>query len=156
MNSNMYKIGFFILLVVNMALVVFLALGPKRPPQAQGIKDEISRELDFTKEQRAQYDEMAMTHREKVSDIEKRERALVKSFFDQLELENSSTEREKLLNEILALNREKIMITYTHFEELKAICNQEQKIMFDKVISRIIPVLTNSSERPMNPDRPPF
>lgn len=154
MNSKIYRIGFFILMAVNITLVVFLVVGPKRPPQAAGIKDAISKELEFTKEQRARYDEMAMTHREKVSDLEKQERTLVKLFFDPLEVENSSTEKEKLLLEILALNREKIMTTYTHFEELKAICTDEQLVKFDKVISRIIPALTNSHEPPpINRDR---
>jgi len=155
MNNNIYKIGFFILLVVNVALVVFLVLEPKRSPHSQGIKDEISRELGFTEEQRTRYDEMAMIHREKVNEIEKRERILIRSFFNQLALENTSTEKEKLLDEILVLNRKKITATYTHFEQLKKICTEEQLTKFDKVISRIIPVLTNSSERPpINPGRP--
>ncbi|MFZ1808424.1 MAG: hypothetical protein WAU36_14430 [Cyclobacteriaceae bacterium] len=148
MNNNIYRVGFFALLVINIALVIFLALGPKHPPLAQGIKDEISRELEFTAEQKVTYDEMAMTHREKVSDIEKRERTLVRSFFNQLTLENTKDDKERILDEILALNREKIMITYTHFDELKALCTTEQLTKFDKVISQIVPILTNAPQRP--------
>ncbi len=153
MNSKMYKIGFFILLALNMVLMVLFVMGPK-PPRPEkgrpesGIKDEISHELGFTDEQKVKFDEMAINHREAIRNLEGRERKLMKSFFEQLASENSNQKKESLLGEIVQLERDKIMVTYNHFEELKGICNVEQLTRFDKVLSRIVPILTNSPGGP--------
>lgn len=149
----MYKIGFFALLAINIALMVLFALGPK-PPRPEGgssqlgIKEEISRELGFTEAQKARFDEMAMNHREAIRSLEGRERDLMKSFFERLATENSNQDKETLLQEIVQLERDKIMVTYNHFEELKGICNEEQLTKFNKVLSRIVPILTNAPGAP--------
>lgn len=154
MNSNMYKIGFFILLVLNIVLMILYIMGPPMPPRPEGgrsksdVKDEISRELDFTEEQKARFDEMAFNHREAIRNLDEQERKLLKLFFEQLTKENANQEKEVLLEEIVQLERNKIMTTYTHFEELKGICTVQQQTRFDKVLSRIVPTLTNSSGGP--------
>lgn len=161
MNSKMYRIGFFALLTINIALMVLFVLGPK-PPRPEGggpesgIKDEISRELGFTEAQKARFDEMAINHREAIRSLEDRERKLIKTFFEQLASTNANGNKEEQLQEILQLERDKIMVTYNHFEELRGICNEEQLTRFDKVMERVVPVLTNSSERPMQRDKPRF
>lgn len=153
MNSKIYRIGFFALLAINIVLMVLFILGPKPPRPEHGrpqrdIKDQISHELGFTEEQKAKYDEMALKHREAIRNLEGRERKLMKSFFGQLASENSNQDKETSLEEIVQLERDKIMVTYNHFEELKGICNVEQLKRFDKVLSRIVPLLTNSPGGP--------
>lgn len=156
MNSKMYKTGFFVLLVINIALVILFVSGPKPPPQESGIKDEISRELGFTEEQKVMFDQMAINHREAIRELENKERELVRSLFEELALENTPGDKEELLHKIVQLERDKIAITYNHFEELKGICNEEQLTKFNRVIEQVVPLLTNSSAKPMKPDKPPF
>jgi len=156
MNSKIYKIGFFILLIINIGLVVLFVLGPKPPRPESGIKNEISRELGFTEEQKAAFEQMAMSHREAIRKLDQQERQLVGSFFNQLSQPQPNEPNEELLQEIMQLEKDKIMITYNHFEELKGLCSEEQRVRFDRVIQRILPALTNSSERPMKPQRPPL
>ncbi|MEQ9210449.1 MAG: hypothetical protein RLN96_11505, partial [Pseudomonadales bacterium] len=48
MNNKMYRIGFFVLLVINIALIVMVVMRPRPPIGQVGIKEEISRELNFT------------------------------------------------------------------------------------------------------------
>jgi hypothetical protein len=156
MNSKMYKIGFFILLIINIGLVVLFVLGPKPPRPESGIKNEISREMGFTEEQKAAFEQMAMNHREAIRKLDQQERQLVGSFFNQLSQPQPNEPNEELLQEIMQLEKDKIMITYNHFEELKGLCSEEQRVRFDRVIQRILPALTNSSERPMKSQRPPL
>ncbi|MEQ9100080.1 MAG: hypothetical protein RIF36_15645 [Imperialibacter sp.] len=156
MSNKMYRIGFLILLVINVVLVILFLVGPKPPKHQSGIKDEIGRELGFTNEQKAMFDEMATAHREAILDLEKQEQELVRLFFEQLGSENISSDKEALLEQMLQLEKDKIMVTYDHFAALKQICTEEQQLRFDDVMRRIIPVLTNSPDRPMTPGRPPF
>ncbi|GAA0877195.1 hypothetical protein GCM10009119_01630 [Algoriphagus jejuensis] len=160
MNKSIYRIGFFILLVVNIALLVLFYFGPKRPPQRlqpnqAGIKDQLAMDLGFSEEQKARFDKMAMDHRDKVSRLENRERNLMDAYFDQLTKEDSEAEREQLLDEIQAINREKIEFTYSHFVELRGICTEEQLGKFDDALARILPALTNSGPGGPPPGNPP-
>jgi len=153
MNNKMFKIGFFILLVLNIVLMTLFVMAPKplRPESGRSqssIKDEISSELGFTEEQKVRFDEMAMNHREAIRNLEGQERSLMKSFFGRLVSENTNQEKEILLGQIVQLERDKIEITYAHFEELKGICTGEQLTRFDKVLSRIVPILINSPGAP--------
>ncbi|WP_421898012.1 hypothetical protein [Marinoscillum sp.] len=156
MNNKMYKTGFFILLVINIGLVVLFALGPRPPRPESGIKNEISRELGFTAAQKAAFEQMALNHREAIHTLEKQEGELMGAFFNQLSQTEPNGVNEGLLQEIMQLEKDKIMVTYRHFEDLKGICNEEQLVRFERVIQRILPVLTNSSGRPARPDQPPF
>lgn len=156
MNSNTYRIGFFVLLVINIALLVIFTMRPEMPMQQRGLKDEISRELNFTEEQKAMFDKMAENHHEAIRELEKQEQELLRSFFQQLSLDYSKENKEAQLEHILQLEKDKIIVTYNHFEELKEMCNEEQLKRFDRVMERILPVLINSSDRPMKPERPPF
>jgi len=155
MNSKIYKIGFFILVVVNIVLVVVFTMRPKMPISQEGIKDHISQDLQFNKEQTEIFEEMAKNHREAMRDLERKEQDLVRSFFHHLSLNHPEGDKEVMLQEILQLKKDKIMITYMHFEELKGICNEEQLAGFDNVLKRVVPILTNSPGKAMNPGRPP-
>ena len=156
MNNNKYKIGFFVLLVINIVLVAVFSFRPRIPMRQGGIKEEISIELGFTEEQRSIFDGLANNHRESIHALDKEEQELVRSFFSQLSSDQSNENQEIQIREILQLEREKIMVTYHHFEELKALCNEEQLSKFNRVMERIVPVLTNTSGRPMQPHKPPF
>lgn len=158
MNKPIYKIGFFVLLAINIGLVVLFSLGPKRPPQRpqahqMGIKEEIARELDLSEEQKADFDQMAMAHREKMNQLEHRLTPLMQAYFEQLTQENP--ENEEILEQIQSLNRQKIEVTYRHFEELKGICTDRQLERFDEVMAKILPALSNSGPAGSPPGGPP-
>ncbi|WP_157359740.1 hypothetical protein [Algoriphagus mannitolivorans] len=160
MNKSIYKIGFFILLAINIALMVIFSMGPKRPPQRPmpnqiGIKDEIARELGFSEEQKSQFEIMAKAHRENITSLEKIERTLISNYFDQLSQENPEEKKIKLMEEIQAINREKIEVTFSHFEELKGLCAPEQLEKFEEVIAKILPAITNSGPAGPPPGNPP-
>lgn len=156
MNNRIYKIGFFVLLVINILIVVMIVFKPMRSLKGRGIKHEITTELGFTEEQKTTFETMVKKHRQTMRDIDMRERKLVKSYFDQLTVETTSnSDQEEKLEEILLLKRKKIEDTYAHFEELKSICTEEQIDELEEVLSRIVPRLTNAPKRLMNRERSP-
>ncbi|MEP0985420.1 hypothetical protein [Ekhidna sp.] len=147
MNSKLYKIGFFILLVINVGLVVLFVFRPKHPSRQMGARAQISQKLAFTEVQEKQFGEMVQTHRQAVRELMIEERTLVRSYFEQLSTEASSEDKEILLQQIMKLKKDKIILTYNHFEELKELCNEEQLAKFEEVIANIIPMLANSPSR---------
>lgn len=155
MSSQMYKVGFFILIAMNVLLVLVFTLKPAPSHQRRDKKDELGNELRLSEEQKLAFDEMVINHREAIHHLENQERELLSSFFEQLSPENQNENKEALLQEILQVEKDKIMITFNHFEELRGICSEEQLTKFDKVIQQAFPMMKNSGERPNQHGRSP-
>ncbi|MBU2887761.1 hypothetical protein KO507_18500 [Gilvimarinus agarilyticus] len=156
MNNKAYQIGFFTLLAVNLVWVILFSFRPKPHARQSDIKDNIGQELDFNPDQKAAFDKMAMQHQQTIRKIDKEEQELVSTFFDQLLPDADQTDHDQILSQILQLEKDKIMVTYHHFEDLKDLCNEEQVKKFDQVLQHILPRLTRSSGQQGKPERPPF
>ncbi|WP_424961309.1 hypothetical protein [Ekhidna sp.] len=149
MNNKLYKIGFFALLIINIGLVVLFIFKPKPHMRQRGAREQISQKLAFSDEQEKQFGEMVEIHRQAIREILKEERTLVRSYFEQLSITTGSEDKELLLRQIMKLKKDKIVLTYNHFEKLKSICNEEQLAKFDEVIADVIPRLADSPGRPI-------
>ena len=149
MNNKLYKIGFFALLVINIGLVALFIFKPKHYMRQRGAREQISQKLAFSDEQEKQFGEMVKIHRQAIREIMKEERTLVRSYFEQLSIATDSEDRELLLQQIMKLKKDKIVLTYDHFEKLKSICNEEQLAKFDEVIADVIPRLADSPRIPI-------
>ncbi|MEP1034783.1 hypothetical protein [Ekhidna sp.] len=154
MNSKLYKIGFFVLLAINIGLVALFVFRPKPPIREKGAREQISKKLALTEAQEKQFGEMVATHRKAVRALINEERTLVQSYFEQLSATASVEERQVLLQQIMKLKEDKIVLTYNHFEELKSLCNEEQLAKFDEVMADVIPRLVNASNRLTTRKRP--
>ena len=147
MNNKLYKIGFFGLLVINIGLVALFIFKPKPHMRQRGAREQISEKLAFSDEQEKQFGEMVKIHRQAIREIMEEERTLVRSYFEQLSITTGSEDKELLLRQIMKLKKDKIVLTYHHFEELKSICNEDQLAKFDEVIADVIPMLADSPGR---------
>jgi len=154
MNSKLFKIGFFVLLVINMGLVALFVFRPKPHMREKGAREQIIQKLDLTEAQEKQFGEMVAAHRQAVRALMSEERTLVRSYFEQLSSTSGSEEKQVLLQQIMMLKEDKIVLTYDHFEALKSLCNEEQLARFDEVIADIIPRLANDSNRPTRRGKP--
>ena len=156
MNNAVYKVGFFVLLAINIALVVFLTVRPKPGSGPKRRQDEMAQELNLTPEQKEQFAALALGHRESITALNGQGKELMRTFFSSVSSEDI-TDRQKdvLLRDILGLEEEKILVTYHHFEDLRNICTEEQKAHFGEVMLRIIPLLINDDHKPERGRRPP-
>lgn len=157
-NSKIYKIGFFIMLTVNVAVIGFLVMGQPHPPGRAGVthqkdlKEEISNALNLTEKQQQQYYNSASEHREKLRLVERSQKEQAKQYLAFLRMTDPSEAKMKeVLSELSQLEMTKIETTYQHFEDLKGICIASQLADFDKVLDKVIGVLLNEREN----NRPP-
>lgn len=148
MNNKAYRIGFFALLVINVALVLFFVSMPKPPSQGANIMEEVSSKLDFNEEQKNRFVAMAKLHREQMMALNKQERELTREYFSHLRQENQEAKLQDLVNSIQTVQESKLKLTYDHFEEVKTICNADQIAHFDDLLDDIMRVLTGENNRP--------
>ncbi len=148
------------MLLINGALIFFLVQGPKRGPhrdrQNADLKERISHKLNFNKDQKSAYIKLAQEHRKNMQAVRKEQKELVKAYFELLASSAPDlSKKESLTEEIKSLEARKLSITYQHFEDLKAICVEDQLLDFESVIKDILPVFTGSEGRSGRPARPP-
>ena len=146
MKNNIFKIGFFILLIIN-GVLAFVMLNHPRPPlpgapEKADLMFKISKELNLSESQEASFFTSAQNHQKGMALIERQQKKLVKEYFEFLKMPvvDEDTKAEKL-KEVALKEAEKIKMTYTHFEELKNLCKDEQKEQFNEIISEVQQVL---------------
>jgi len=148
MTSKAYKIGFFVLLVVNITLVMLFTFRPKPRMQGSNIMEVVSDKLGFSEDQKAMFAEMARDHRDQMVALNKQEHELTREYFSHLKLSNQEGPNQDFLARIKVIQEEKLTVTYTHFEEVKTVCREDQIANFDQLMDDMMRVLTGENNRP--------
>ncbi len=152
-NTNLYKIGMILMLVINGVLIFMMLRGPKLPPPNEaGLMEKISEKLELNEQQKTKYFELALDHSKEVAKLEAKQKKMVKDYFDKLKT-NDSSGKEQVLAQIESLEGDKIKVTYQHFEELKSLCNESQLAHFEEIISDVLRVLVSDQKQPNMPPR---
>jgi hypothetical protein len=148
---------FALVVMVGLNLVSFYTLHTTR----EGIRDErpridhvrpepkpfIADKLDFSKEQTASYEALLREHRgvtkEKKDDI----RELKRNLYGLIYLDPDNPEGVRLLDEISAEERSLAEETFDHFRRVRALCNNEQKKKFERVLDQALDMKPHGKKR---------
>lgn len=159
-KRNILSIGFVIMLILNAVLLFLMIRGPKMPPRQSelsnkiDLKEKISRDLELTTDQTKAFHELADKHRKAIKVNAEKQKKVIQSYFNYLSVEEQDQTRlSELLEDIKDLESKKITLTYQHFEELKALCNEDQKARFGLIIQDIIQVLVGKERNNRPPPR---
>ncbi|GAB5524629.1 MAG: hypothetical protein Roseis2KO_25010 [Roseivirga sp.] len=148
MSSKAYKVGFFVLLLINIALIMVIKFGPKPHGSGKGMRDEISLKLNFDEEQNAKFRELVRKHRDQVADIRKEEQTLIKQYFGGLNSDTQELQQDQLVEEINQVQKKKLEVTYAHFQEVRSICTNEQLLLYKELMDEMTQVLIGENRRP--------
>lgn len=146
-----------LLLVANAATIAFFWLGrTKQPPGPQGsARDFLVKELNLDAKQQEQFSEMVKEHRSSAEQIRPQIRKAKEAFFDLLKQPGISDSQKLAAAKQVSVQTEALdMLTFAHFQKLRAICNPAQQQKFDVIIHDIIRTM-GQPRPPMRPgDRP--
>ena len=157
MNSKrVFQIGFFVLVILNVALIYLLLCQSNMPPRMQrppqsSIIEKISSRLELNEAQEADYRLMAKEHGARMRSFETEQRELIKLYFRSF---NDGLSSDSIKNEILKVESDKLQYNHDHFEELKSILTEEQKDRFGLIMNDILMILSNErgNRRPRQGD----
>jgi hypothetical protein len=140
-SAKAWKWFAIILVILNIALCisVFLQLRPKASFSEKPPHDFIIQSLNLSQDQIKQFEILRKSHHDSILVLQEVGKELRHAYFDKLK-GNTFTPNlaDSLLQEIG--NNQKLIeqITFQHFAQVKALCNEEQKKVFDKAIDEII------------------
>lgn len=113
-----------------------------------GPKDFIINELELSKDQISEYENLIEEHQSDMKKIREKIREKKEDLWNSFEKNSNDTaEAKRLASEIGADQNETELITYRHFQKVKNICTEEQKKKLDKIIKEAL--------RMMGPQHPP-
>lgn len=158
-----------ILFILNLALLATIWFKPSADYGGAGPGEEqpnqlIQSRLHFTEQQISQFDILRERHHDSIMILQRKGRALRKEYFDNLrhpETADSST--VDAIGSAIADNQKQIeFVTYRHFRQVRALCNEQQKVIFDDIIDDVLRMMSRQhrpgrqrGERPGRQGPPP-
>jgi Spy/CpxP family protein refolding chaperone len=163
-KNKIFSTVIILLLIINTATVTFLLLKKDRhlPPPHQQMGNAFEflvKELNMDSSQKNQYQLLKVKHKEAVDIYREQLKSTKNSLFKLLENAGvMDTSVQKYLNAVALINRQIDEITFSHFKQVRTICNPDQQKKFDKVIIRALEMQSPKGlHRPpsKDEDRPP-
>src|ERR1051325_3235733 len=140
MTSSRSK-GLFLIIIVllisNLALVAYLVFGRsqgrKPPPPREDFSNYVKKELNFSDEQAAKFQQLITVHFEKLKPIMAEVRKAKDSMFNLMRKPAmpSDSVLQKAAENIAQKQKLQELQSFNHFRQVRELCNDEQKPKFD-------------------------
>lgn len=160
--SRLYIAGLITMLLMNGVLIFLLLQKPMGPPKrsASGpnklgnVKELIHKQLEFDDNQIRQFEVLAKEHFEGLRAVSRKQKDVARRYFSQLkESETDTALTQSLLDELQLIESEKLILTFSHFEDIKALCTPEQLSRFDSIVDEMMVILLNDQRNMPPPPR---
>lgn len=135
-----------VLLILNIASLstIWLKTWKSRVPAPREFRRPVAKDhflnkqLNFTPEQQARFDELLTKHREELDSKVIEISSLRKELMSRMRDHEFSQESEEIVQRIGQKQSELELINYNHFKRVMAICNDEQKQAFTEIMMRAV------------------
>lgn len=152
-----YKYATWGLLFLNIAVLSFFLLtkpGPRQHPPSNNFQAEVIEILNLNNQQVFTFRKLGGEHNQKMKSINEQQAKLLPPYFESLTNLSENIDKNDILNQFQQLEREKIEVTYQHFQHLKSLLNEEQLPLFDEFIQKFIDNILLKKEQNRPPPRP--
>lgn len=143
-RNKWWAIAILLLIVLNVATLTTLWLlkdtrqGPPRNPTS-GVVEFLVKELGFDSVQKRELIQLREKHHQKMMEIRRHNRDAKDAFFELLQKQDTpDSVIEKAATESNKYNKETDILTFHHFQQIRNLCNEEQKKKFSKVIEEVL------------------
>ena len=165
MNENkgikLLQWAVLLLVLCNIGLLFTIWIKPNSesgpaPMHAETPRDFVVRNLKFNAEQTKQYDAMVKEHWQAMQQFRHEAMEYRQLLFSNLANDRLDSNAPDSLARLIANNQQQIeIVTYSHFAQVRAICTDEQKQVFDKIIGDVIKKMNGGMHPPGDRPGPP-
>ncbi|MEM9821456.1 MAG: hypothetical protein AAF985_10305 [Bacteroidota bacterium] len=139
---NFFKYTTVGLLVLNVSMIAFFFLTKPRPPLNEGsAHHRVVKLLDLDKAQGEKFFQSARNHHDQLPLIEDRQKEALQTYFNSLLSAPDSIDLAPALEKIVQLERQKVVLTYQHFEEIRGMLKPEQVPKFESFMGEVLKTL---------------
>ena len=156
-KKNKVLIGLVaLLLIANTVSIIFLWLDKdRRPPGNKGTPAAfLIKELSLDAKQQEQFGLLVKEHQSGAVVIRNKIKAAKEAFFDLLKQPSVSDSARLQAADAISVQTEELdLLTFSHFQKVRALCTAEQQLKFDNIIQDALRKM--GSARPHGPGGPP-
>ena len=132
-NTRFLKIVIVFLLLINLGTISFMWFN--KPHHNDRVGGFFEKELQFTPKQVSLFEGLKEEHRSKMDVLKEESKKLHDAYFDLLKNPSvDPTSVTQKASEIAKVKEKEELVTFYHFQKVRAICDDNQKIKFDKII----------------------
>ncbi len=146
-----------LLLLLNTVTLICLFMTKKtdqKPPRGEGVSNFIIEKLRLDKQQQEQFFELRRRHQELMKSIHEDDRDLHDQYFDLLKTDNPDKAKADSLSLLMGQQQSHIeAATFDHFQQLRKLCRDDQKKLFDETIDEITRLMAPKGPPPGGPPR---
>jgi Spy/CpxP family protein refolding chaperone len=133
-TTKFLKTIIFLLVLINLGTVLFLWIN--RPQPKDNFGGFFAKELNFTAQQKEQFEVLRDEHRTQRESLKEFNKLNHDAYFDLLKNPNIDYATvKKAAQEIAAIKEQEELLVFYHFKKVRAICNEDQKQKFDKIVN---------------------
>jgi periplasmic protein CpxP/Spy len=144
-----------LLLLLNAGTLIYLFMQKKHeqgPPAGGGAADFIIENLRLDAAQQKQFEEMRHQHQDITRRAHEEDRRLHDIYFSLLKTDNPDKAKVDSVSSLIATQRSMIeSATFSHFQQLRQLCRDDQKKLFDATIDEIAKRMTPKGPGPGGP-----
>ena len=146
-QTNWFKWLVILLVVLNIGILATVWFKHSPPPQDEmrrpddrgGPGNFIIEQLNFSAQQTTEFNKLRQVHHQTVDSIKKSGKETHRLFFDNLKNEKPDTvEVNKLVRAIADKQMQIELVTFRHFEQVRKLCDEKQKVKFDEIIQEVL------------------
>lgn len=131
-QSTFYKYASIALLILNIGILSFFFLTKPQGPHPGRLHNQNPHGLfKFDQDQDHRFTVLANDHIDLMKTYNNNQREILKSYFDDLLNPEMLINKDSLLNQSLAIEKNKVESTYQHFLDIKTILKKDQEEYFD-------------------------
>ncbi len=149
-------VAIIMLIIINLSVLAWMWFSPQGM-QGHISPERIERTLNFDSKQKEQFEVIKDKHFAEVTPIRDSIKIIKSELFDYIKQDKPDPKIiEKKMNLLASKIKENEEKTLKHFTEIRAMCNTEQKHVFDNdILERFKNQDPNGGGRPERNDRPP-
>ncbi|HEV7783268.1 MAG TPA: Spy/CpxP family protein refolding chaperone [Chitinophagaceae bacterium] len=145
------------LLLANTATIIMFWSGKKTGPLLKpggAPKEFLVKELKLDQKQQEQLDALVKEHRASAEQLRKKTREAKEAFFDLLKQQGVPDSIKQVAAKAVSVNTEELdLLTFAHFQKIRALCTAEQQQKFDEIIHEVTRMMAQPG-RPMGAGHP--
>lgn len=130
-----------VLIVLN-AGTLFFIISVRHPEPGNRFDRTVIDKLQLNNDQIKQFDIMKREHHQNIIRLDEQMRSTYEKYFYLLNDTADSSQKDSLELILSNKQKEKIQITYQHFDNLKSICTKEQREKFNELVPLLMHVIT--------------
>ncbi|KOY52991.1 Spy/CpxP family protein refolding chaperone [Polaribacter dokdonensis] len=138
MKTKLLTVLIIVLVVLNGFLIYILVAQTHQRGKKPPARNFLTNQLNFSEEQKGVFTELDEKHRERMLDFERKITRQKDNLFSSFQEENSTIDTRAIIERTSRLEVEKELEVFEFFKQVRAICNEEQKSKFDKIIKQAL------------------